>query len=270
MHSFVSALSPEAENGPIIPLCDPPKAKDEGPWPDDVTDLGHSEVFDDSLSESRQVGREKVRGEGAAERQERVKEYPEKEQEVHHRGKSRKNSISALTKDEDEISLSRVPRGRQRSYGSQTRGHRLPQERKQSDESLHRDSPTKPRPRPYVDSPRERRRSSTSHTSKLKHRFMDESTPDPNVSQEVSKAARTHRGLAKRDSDKLPPEPETPTKGAPSTRHRREPSILKMEDLRRGSNGQKGGGSKGGAPGHHRSSSDDSQGMQTIPIIKVR
>ncbi|XP_050707777.1 transmembrane channel-like protein [Eriocheir sinensis] len=265
-----AALSPEAENGPIIALCDPPKPKDEGPWPDDVTDLGHSEVFDDSLSESRQVGREKMRGEGTSERHERVKEYPEKEreQEIHHRGKSRKNSFSMPAKEEGEFILSRVPKGRQKSYGSQTRGHRLPQERKQSDESLHRDSPTKPKPRPYVDSPRERRRSSSSYASKVKHKFMDESAPEPNTTQEVNKTARTHRGLAKRDSDKLPPEPETPTKGAPSVRHRREPSILKMDDLRRGSNGQKAGG-KGATSGHHRSSSDDSQGMQTIPIIKI-
>lgn len=243
-----------------------------------MTDLGHSEVFDDSLSESRQVGKEKVRGEGTSERpeKERMKEYPEKEreQEIQHRSKSRKNSFPTQAREEDDISLSRVPRGRQKSYGSQSRSHRLPQERKHSDESLRRDSPTKPKSshKQYTDSPRERRRSSGSYPSKVKHKNLDEGAQEQNTNQhqEPGKAARTHRTVAKRDSDKLPQEPETPTKAIPQSKHRREPSILKMEDLRHGSNSQQKGGTKPTTSGHHRSSSDDSQGMQTIPIIKVR
>ena len=262
-------MSPEDEDRPIIALCDPPRGKDDGSWPDDMTDLGHSEVFDDSLSESRQV---KTR-EAAEGHDKRARDHFEKEKDLdhQHRCKTRKNSFPMQTKEEEDSSF-RVSKGRQRSHGSQNRGHRIPQERKQSDESLHRDSPTKARSshRQYTDSPRERRRSSGSHSSKLKDKFPEDIQETPGgPHQDTGKHTKTHRGLAKKDSSKLPPEPETPTKGAPSTRHRREHSILKLDDLKRTTNGQQKGAGTTVPTNQQCSSSDDSQGMQTIPIIKV-
>lgn len=264
-----SALSPEAEDGPIIALCDPPRGKDDGPWPDDMTDLGHSEVFDDSLSESRQV---KAR-EAAEGHDKKARDHLDKERDMEHqhKNKARKNSFPTQTKEEEDSSF-RVSKGRQKSHGSQNRGHRIPQERKQSDESLYRDSPTKAKSshRQYTDSPRERRRSSGSHSSKLKDKLPgDIQEALGNSHQDTAKHTKTHRGLAKKDSSKLPPEPETPTKGVPSTRHRREHSIMKMEDLKRTTNGQQKGGGTTVSASQQCSSSDDSQGMQTIPVIKI-
>ncbi|XP_045116158.1 uncharacterized protein LOC123507406 isoform X2 [Portunus trituberculatus] len=264
-----SALSPEGEDGPIMALCDPPRGKDDGPWPDDMTDLGHSEVFDDSLSESRQV---KAR-EAAEGHEKRARDYFEKERdtEQQHKSKTRKNSFPTQTKEEEDSSF-RVPKGRQKSYGSQNRGHRITQERKQSDESLHRDSPTKVRSshRQYTDSPRERRRSSGSHSSKHKDKLPEDIQEAPDgPHQDTGKHTKTHRGLAKKDSSKLPPETETPTKGVLSTRHRREHSILKLEDLKRTTSGQQKGAGTTVPASQQCSSSDDSQGMQTIPVIKI-
>ena len=266
---YVLVLSPEGEDEPILVLCDPPRAKDDGSWPDDMTDLGHSEVFDDSLSESRQIGRP-PREANTDGHERRHKDHLERDTETQHKTRTRKNSFPTQTK-EDEDGLFRIPKGRQKSYGSQNRGHRLPQERKHSDESLHRDSPTKVKSshRQYADSPRERRRSSGSHSNKLKDKLQEHiQEPLISPSQETSKSTKSSRGLAKRDSNKLPSESETPTKSVPPQRHRREHSILKLDDLKRGSNGQL----KGGAavpPTQQCSSSDDSQGMQTIPVIKV-
>ncbi|KAK8745045.1 hypothetical protein OTU49_000423, partial [Cherax quadricarinatus] len=64
-------------------------------------------------------------------------------------------------------------------------------------------------------------------------------------------------------------EPETPTKIATQAHHHREPSILKMEDLHRNSQGKNNQQKNGTQPGHHRSSSEDSQSMHTIPVIKI-
>ncbi|KAK7078059.1 Transmembrane channel-like protein 3 [Halocaridina rubra] len=275
---------PEPVLARISPCQEPPRGKDDGPWPDDVTDLGHSEVFDDSLSEPRKAGKEtpvKEKGDKPLEGRKHSKDKgkateKESEYESAHKsahGRSRHRRSSHGSKDEDEI---KAPRIKHRPHGStQQRPNSIKKERKNSDESSHRDSPTRIRQihrSSIVDSPALRRKkSSGGHTAKLKEKMPEECVQELNevLQQKEAKHSKPSKPTGKPESQK----PETQTPKGSQSRHRREPSILKMDDLRRGSQEKtahpKSPAQSGQQPGTKESSSDDSQGMQTIPVIKI-
>ncbi|XP_069175841.1 LOW QUALITY PROTEIN: transmembrane channel-like protein [Procambarus clarkii] len=272
--------------GPLVPLPSSPRGKDDGSWPDDGTDLGQSEVFDDSLSEPRRAGKDTptidsgdtVMPKQEARRHDKRKEV-EKERGTesaprspYSRPKNRRNSSSHGIKDEDEISLSKIQRGRHRSSGSQHKSTRMSQKRKESDDSGHRDSSTsvKAGHRQSIDSPKERRKGSGPQTDKLKHNMPQECVQELNkvLQNKELKQGRSTRLVNKVDPQKTA-EPDTPTKVIPPDYHRRESSILKIDDFRRNSQGKNNRPQNGTQPGHQRSSSEDSQSMQTIPIIKI-
>ncbi|XP_042206311.1 uncharacterized protein LOC121855437 [Homarus americanus] len=284
-----TAISPEGDNGQVVPLCDPPRDKDDGPWPDDVTDLGHSEVFDDSLSEPRRTGKDtpntdKVDVGMAGQESKKYEKNRGKEVEKekgkesaprspYSRPKNRHNNYSQLNNDDDEINLSRAQRGRHRTSGSLHKTNRMSQERKQSDENGRRDSPTKTKPghRQSIDSPKERRRKGSGpQSSKLKSKMPEECVQELHevLQQKEAKQGKSPKVVSESELQKVT-EPETPTKVASQARHRREPSIMKMEDIRRNSQSKNNQQKMGAQPGHHRSSSEDSQSMQTIPVIKI-
>lgn len=273
----------------MVPLADPPRGKDEGPWPDDVTDLGHSEVFDDSLSEPRKTGKDTpnrdkidtniVRQDVRKHDKEKGKDG-EKDKDLDYVPKSpysrtKKRHSSHGSKDEDDISVSAMPRGRHRGHGSQTRPSRMSQERKHSDGSSHRDSPTKIRQghRHSIDSPRERRRKGSGpHSVKTRHKMPEECVQEliEVLQQNDVKQGRSSKVIGKGEPQRAVAEPSTPTRVvAPQGRHRREPSILKMEDLQRCSHVKDDQQKNVAKPNQIYSSSDDSQSMQTIPVIKV-
>lgn len=276
-------MSPETDGVPGMANGEVSRGRDESSWPDDVTDLGHSEVFDDSLSEPRKSGKDL---EGAVVRHDRdrqtesAEERDQKDHEAaskspHSKKKYRKESYPPIGKDEDYADFSRGPKPRHRSSGH-GRMAKLPQERKQSDESIRKDSPTKVKAnhRPFVDSPRERRRGS-SQSGKLRYKIPDD------VAQEVFEA------VGKKEARKQSKSPKIVLKTGPhaavvepdilskaGANHRREPSILRMDDLRRahgrGTKDQTQEIPAGVKSSHHRSSSDDSQSLHTIPVIKVK
>lgn len=277
---FVSALSPEGDSGPLVPLSDPPRGKDEGPWPDDVTDLGHSEVFDDSLSEPRKgvkdtpnkgdvgIGKQESKKHEKERGKDSEKEMGSGPRSPYPRTKHRHNSYPQGARDEDEISLSKLQRGKHRAHGFQSKANKMSQDRKQSDES---NSPTKFKPfhRQIIDSPKERRKGSGPQSSKMKKKMPEECVQELNeILQQETKQGKSPRAINKVEPWKAV-EPETPTKVAPQARHQRELSILKIEDLNRNSQNKNGQLKNETQPSHHRSSSEDSQSMQTIPVIKV-
>ncbi|XP_068243127.1 transmembrane channel-like protein [Palaemon carinicauda] len=267
----------------ISPSHEPQKEKDDGPWPDDITDLGHSEVFDDSLSEPRKAGKDTpvkekadkpadfsiTRSEQKRHHRERRSREDEGESEHVHRGsqnrhKNRHNSYGS--RDEDDISLPRAARIKHRQ-----KPHKSPQERRQSDESSHRDSPTRGkqiRRSSIVDSPTLKRKKSGSLHSKIKEKMPQECVQELN---QVLQQKEAKQGKVSKTSTKAESQIPIESHSAKSSqgRHRREPSILKMEDIKNshGKNGQPKGSTS--QTGHHRSSSDESAGMQTIPVIKI-
>ncbi|XP_064086907.1 transmembrane channel-like protein 2 [Macrobrachium nipponense] len=287
---------PVTSPDPILPRTspshEPQKGKDDGPWPDDITDLGHSEVFDDSLSEPRKTGKDtpvKEKGEKApdssAARSDQKRHHRERrtrgggggvgeedgEYDHAHRSsrhnKNRHNSYGS--REEDDISLPRASRIKHRQ-----KPHRTSQERRQSDESSHRDSPTRGkhiRRSSIVDSPTLKRKKSGSLHSKIKEKMPQECVQELNqvLQQKDAKQGKLPKLLIKADSQKPA---EAQNSKSSQGRHRREPSIMKMDDIKNshGKNGQgKVATSQSSQPGHHRSSSDESGGMQTIPVIKI-
>ncbi|XP_071521513.1 transmembrane channel-like protein [Panulirus ornatus] len=269
-------LSPEGESGPLIPLSDLTRGKDEGPWPDDVTDLGHSEVFDDSLSEPRKGGKDMpnkdvgmVRQEGKRHERERGKELGKNMESApkspYSRTKHRHNSYPQGARDEDEISLSRVQRGKHRVPGTQHKANR-----KHSDESIS-SSRVRPSHRQITDSPREKRRKGSGpQLSKLKKKMPEECAQGLN---EILQQKESKHGKSPRAVDKVEPwkavEPEMQTKVSPQTYNHREPSLWKVNGLHRNSQSKNVQQKNGTLPSRHCSSSEDSQSMQTIPVIKI-
>ncbi|ROT63313.1 putative transmembrane channel-like protein 3 [Penaeus vannamei] len=271
----------EPDGPPALPPAETPRGKDEGPWPDDVTDLGHSEVFDDSLSDSRKQGKDTPVKEKPVEpkhehkRHEKEKDkmlerdYESAPRSPYSRSKHRHNSYPQGARDEDKA---RVRRENHRAAPGQSRSSRKSQERKHSDESSHRESPTKAKSgyrHGIVDSPRSRRRKGSSgQAGKLKDKMPEECMHELNevIHQKDMKKKKSPKPSEKVDHHQTSVETEAASRAGPQSRHRREPSIFKMDDIRRNSNEKAKNGTQAG---QRRSSSDDSQSMQSIPVIKI-
>lgn len=272
----------DPDGPPALPPAETPRGKDEGPWPDDVTDLGHSEVFDDSLSDSRKQGKDTPVKEKPVEpkhehkRHEKEKDkmlerdYESAPRSPYSRSKHRHNSYPQGARDEDKA---RVRRENHRAAPGQSRSSRKSQERKHSDESSHRESPTKAKSgyrHGIVDSPRSRRRKGSSgQAGKLKDKMPEECMHELNevIHQKDMKKKKSPKPSEKVDHHQTSVETEAASRAGPQSRHRREPSIFKMDDIRRNSNEKAKNGTQAG---QRRSSSDDSQSMQSIPVIKVK
>lgn len=248
-----------------------------------MTDLGHSEVFDDSLSDSRKHGKETPVKEKPSEPSVSKHEHRRLEKErdkmlekdfesaprsPYSRSKNRHNSYPQGARDEDKA---RVRRENHRAAAAQNRSSRKSQERKHSDESSHRESPTKKSGHRHgIDSPRSRRRKGSSgQAGKLKDKMPEECMQELNeiIHQKDSKKKKSPKPAEKVDHHQTSGETEAAARAGPQSRHRREPSIFKMDDIRRNSNDKAKNGTQAG---QRRSSSDDSQSMQSIPVIKVR
>lgn len=184
------------------------------------------------------------------------------------RSKNRHNSYPQGARDEDKA---RVRRENHRAAAAQNRSSRKSQERKHSDESSHRESPTKKSGHRHgIDSPRSRRRKGSSgQAGKLKDKMPEECMQELNeiIHQKDSKKKKSPKPAEKVDHHQTSGETEAASRAGPPSRHRREPSIFKMDDIRRNSNDKAKNGTQAG---QRRSSSDDSQSMQSIPVIKVR
>ena len=241
-------------------------------------------MFDDSLSEPRKTGKdtpvkEKL-PESSVPRSDHRKHSKEKRNRAEEEGeydlrgshsKHRNRHSSYGSRDEDDISLPRASRIHHRQ-----KPHKTSQERRQSTESNHRDSPTRGkqiRRSSIVDSPTLRRKKpSDTYSTKIKEKMPQECVQELNevLQHKEAKQGKVSKKLSKTES---PKNPETPSSKPSSKSHRREPSILKMDDIKnsQGKSSQpKATTTQAGQKGHQRSSSDDSQGMQTIPVIKAR
>ncbi|CAL4066980.1 unnamed protein product, partial [Meganyctiphanes norvegica] len=251
--------------------------RDDGTWPDDITEAGHSEVFDDSLSEPRKDSRDRtvenknkrhdIKKDDSKRQGRDDKREEDKAEKIHEqlprsprspRNRNiRNNSYPPNARDEYDVS----PMGRnqdQKSYHSKDRKH-------SGDE--HKNSPSHIS---YIEKPKKNQ-----GVTAMK---MQEKMPQSVIS-ELSKVVipKSPAKAKKRNSYDFPAvinenQDVSHTKENRS-RHRRESSIPKIEEVRK--NNQKEEKKNQVEDNSHdnlkhkRSSSEESQKMQTIPLIKI-